>query len=1376
MTVMGPDAGTAHITVKPSLKGWSAEVRRQLAKEFPGGGPKIPLVPDNPQGSGEKAGEKFAGGFDRTVRRRVTAALKALPPAEIGVASNAAEQKIKDLRAQLTTLSEKRLSVDIDTGEALAELEAVRVELNRLSDESVNIDVKADTLLAATQLAAIRKQVEELDRSNARVNASAGGLGGATSGSGLLSFLSGATSRAGALTSAILAVAAAAVPMGAALVAAASAAAAALTAAAAGVGVLAGALLGNILPVLQAQKDLEQQQKSAETAARGLASAQQQVAAAGQAVADAERSAARSVADAQRALADARRQAAASVASAEDQVATAQQNAVTAQDALTDARDAARQKLADYESQLRAAALAESGAALSVTAAQERLNEVLADPASSQLAIEQARQTLKEAQASYGEAQKSRDDLQRQAKKDRAAGVEGDSAVVAAKDALRDANQDLADSEAALGDARADAARQVAAAQRTLDRARADGARAVARADQQLAQARDAAAVASADYADAQAELAGSMAAMTGPAAVFVTALDRAKGAWRDFTDATAVPVFGLAAQALDLFSDVLPDLVPLVAAAADGVSTLLSDLSDFAGSATGRRFLDWLTGSTSGAIVSIGRFFGNIAVGLGGLVGALADVDTGFGDLAGSFADFGRTAGQNPQVQEFLAYAAESLPIVGRFIGSVVSGFSGLARALAPVGDLLLVRLTDAFNAIGDMDPSTIGIMAAIAGAIGVWAGVPIAAPVAITGALIAISQLVQDSPALQSALAPLTEIFSGAYDAISDFAGLLSGEYRRAWKRWQPELEDLATILSDDLQPAFEEFWPAVRPILKGLAHLSGDQLSVNLGIGITALELLSTTLADVLNLVSGTFQGDWGKAFRSLADLVSGPFGGIGGVIDAKLLGELADLKTTFKDIADWWADHLWRGSDALLPRLEDAFRTAVDAITDIWSDLQAAAADPIKFMVETVYNKGLVPVINALPGVDSVDTVSTAGWEYATGGVLPGYTPGRDVHTFTSPTGGRLALSGGEAVMRPEWTRLMGGSRAVDLLNRAARRGRDALGATLAAITTGSDLGMFAGGGVIGRPDLLNRTVWPTTFTSLSPQYPGHTGIDISIPGTADYGLPVFAAHAGTARAYDFGADSYGKSVWVTGTDGFTTIYGHLSAIAEGLGRVMAGQQIGNIGSTGNSTGPHLHFEVRPGGTPEAALAYLNGSPLPFGGTTGGGGTSSSLAGALSAVASMVRDVPDWFSRLRSFGDWGTMMAKVLRATGGQFADWVNDRIPGPGPIPAVFDAGGVATGTGWLRKDTIAPERVLSPAQTAAFEDLVAALDGWGRGLGATALGSAGDRAFRLESGALRVIDWEKGLVEIEGLATDAAETVLGNQYDHDARMSAMDLG
>ena len=61
-------------------------------------------------------------------------------------------------------------------------------------------------------------------------------------------------------------------------------------------------------------------------------------------------------------------------------------------------------------------------------------------------------------------------------------------------------------------------------------------------------------------------------------------------------------------------------------------------------------------------------------------------------------------------------------------------------------------------------------------------------------------------------------------------------------------------------------------------------------------------------------------------------------------------------------------------------------------------------------------------------------------YAVGGVMPGYTPGRDVHRFYSSTGGELDLSGGEAVMRPEWTKAVGGPKVIKQWNQDAKAGK------------------------------------------------------------------------------------------------------------------------------------------------------------------------------------------------------------------------------------------------------------------------------------------------------------------------------------------------
>ena len=93
------------------------------------------------------------------------------------------------------------------------------------------------------------------------------------------------------------------------------------------------------------------------------------------------------------------------------------------------------------------------------------------------------------------------------------------------------------------------------------------------------------------------------------------------------------------------------------------------------------------------------------------------------------------------------------------------------------------------------------------------------------------------------------------------------------------------------------------------------------------------------------------------------------------------------------------------------------------------------------------------------------------------------------------------------------------------------------------------------------------------------YGSHPGIDIAPP----YGTPVGAAHSGVVTFVGWD-DGYGMHVEVAQLDGYVTTYSHMSAWTVKVGQlVIAGQQLGNVGSTGYSTGPHLHFEVHmPGG--------------------------------------------------------------------------------------------------------------------------------------------------------------------------------------------------
>jgi len=128
------------------------------------------------------------------------------------------------------------------------------------------------------------------------------------------------------------------------------------------------------------------------------------------------------------------------------------------------------------------------------------------------------------------------------------------------------------------------------------------------------------------------------------------------------------------------------------------------------------------------------------------------------------------------------------------------------------------------------------------------------------------------------------------------------------------------------------------------------------------------------------------------------------------------------------------------------------------------------------------------------------------------------------------------------------------------------------------TATSELGGSAcGAGGSGSPP----GIWPTDgpHTVSGNNYsPSHLGIDI----TATTSTPVLASGGGVVVFAGFSQYGYGNVVQIDHLDGFATVYGHLSQINVTQCEVVSGGQvIGIAGSTGNSTGVHLHFEVREG---------------------------------------------------------------------------------------------------------------------------------------------------------------------------------------------------
>jgi murein DD-endopeptidase MepM/ murein hydrolase activator NlpD len=125
--------------------------------------------------------------------------------------------------------------------------------------------------------------------------------------------------------------------------------------------------------------------------------------------------------------------------------------------------------------------------------------------------------------------------------------------------------------------------------------------------------------------------------------------------------------------------------------------------------------------------------------------------------------------------------------------------------------------------------------------------------------------------------------------------------------------------------------------------------------------------------------------------------------------------------------------------------------------------------------------------------------------------------------------------------------------------------------------------------------------PYTFEAAYAGFPHfHTGIDLAVP----LGTPIFAAADGVvilARPMTDGAGNlvgYGNYIVIQHDTGLKTLYGHLLAIGVKEGQlVKRGQLVGLVGSTGNSTGPHTHFEVRIDNSPVDPMQLLPATPDP-----------------------------------------------------------------------------------------------------------------------------------------------------------------------------------
>jgi murein DD-endopeptidase MepM/ murein hydrolase activator NlpD len=500
----------------------------------------------------------------------------------------------------------------------------------------------------------------------------------------------------------------------------------------------------------------------------------------------------------------------------------------------------------------------------------------------------------------------------------------------------------------------------------------------------------------------------------------------------------------------------------------------------------------------------------------------------------------------------------------------------------------------------------------------------------------------------------------------------------------------------------------WPVIKAIVKVMWNLWKAHMKVVLVLVMAAFKgafwlikkLWENVLKPALGALADFMVWLWKNAVKPVLEWIGDKF------------------ETVFKGMKWVWDNILKPVFDEIakraLPKLKSAFQTAVDAIKVIWDGLKAVVGKPIKFILDTVINKGLIDGFNKVAkwvGVDGFDHVPIPKsiQQYATGGVLPGYTPGRDPHKFVSPTGGRLELSGGEAIMRPEVTRVVG-TGWVDRINKAARFGGVAGVQRAMGFATGGIVQQFARGGIVFpvRGGYVNRSAYNL----------GHDGMDINAANDSSGRVPFYSATSGVVSTTGY-SRGYGNAVFVRSPYG-ELVYGHST---DGTIRVHPGQSVSpgtwlaNIGNTGNSQGAHLHFGF-PGGTFGQAEALLRGALVP-GKIAAGASDGPSFPGWLSKI---IGKPVDWIKGLYNkgvekltdkFGDSG--LIDTLVGMGKKFLEPIADKIMG-----VVGMAGDAAEGAKVAVNGSVqrAVQEVAgaygwgSGSQWAALQELVARESSW----------------------------------------------------------------
>lgn len=264
--------------------------------------------------------------------------------------------------------------------------------------------------------------------------------------------------------------------------------------------------------------------------------------------------------------------------------------------------------------------------------------------------------------------------------------------------------------------------------------------------------------------------------------------------------------------------------------------------------------------------------------------------------------------------------------------------------------------------------------------------------------------------------------------------------------------------TTIITFLATTFTQAWNAFKTMLTELWN------AIKLMISTTWNAIRDTIFVPIMNYLKDPFMVAWNnfktlltQLWEAIKTMLSAAWNWLKENVFNPLIGFLKDplmvAWTNFKnDLTSVWdnvKNMLKAGWDFIKTNvfeptvkfitetIPNAFDKGVAAVGKAWDKIQDVVKEPVEWVADNVIDGGIIKGFNWVADKVGADQIDPLNLNFATGGVLPGYTPGRDVHRFVGPAGS-LELSGGEAIMRPEFTKAVGSS-FVNAANAAARTG-------------------------------------------------------------------------------------------------------------------------------------------------------------------------------------------------------------------------------------------------------------------------------------------------------------------------------------------------